>query len=105
MRNLTGTFSDIWSYDAAGTTGSSCRVTRTTVNPEDDTLYVLSEKKDDSGMVELEVLKAKTTGSIRSLQVSRFTQLSSLVALVAQFPDLSVDLHARSPCQQLLPYP
>lgn len=39
------------------------------MNPEDDTLYVLSEKKDESGSVELEVSKAETNGNTRILQV------------------------------------
>lgn len=39
------------------------------MNPEDDTLYVLSEKKDESGLVELEVSKAETNGITRILQV------------------------------------
>lgn len=69
MRNITGTFSDLWIHDAARVTRSSSRITRTTVNPEDDTLYVLSEKKDDSGLVELEISKAETNGDTRILQV------------------------------------
>jgi hypothetical protein len=39
------------------------------VNPEDDTIYVLSEKKDDSGLVELEISKTETNGDTRILQV------------------------------------
>jgi hypothetical protein len=69
MRNLTGTFSDLWIHDAARVTRSSSRITRTTVNPEDDTLYVLIEKKDDSGLVELEISKTETNGDTRILQV------------------------------------
>jgi hypothetical protein len=70
MRNLTSTFSECWNVTAAQASGSRRTITKTAVNPEDDTLFVLSEKKDDSGMVELEVLKAQRIGSGRALQVS-----------------------------------
>jgi len=70
MRNLTSTFSECWKVAAAQASGSRRTITKTAVNPEDDTLFALSEKKDDSGMVELEVLKAQRTGVSRSMQVS-----------------------------------
>lgn len=104
MRNLTSTFSDFWHYDAATTAGSSYRITKTTVNPEDNTLYVLSEKKDGSGMVELEVLKACMVGTKRSLQVNyRALSSSSCLTNPELFDCTLVDLHARSPGEQLLP--
>lgn len=64
---------------AAQLGGSPRTITKTAVNPEDDTLFVLSEKRDDSGMVELEVLEAKRSGIDRVLQVST-TSSNSLTA-------------------------
>jgi len=79
MRNLTSTFSGCWNVKAAQLGGSPRTITKTAVNPEDDTLFVLSEKRDDSGMVELEVLEAKRSGIDRVLQVST-TSSNSLTA-------------------------
>ena len=104
MRNLTSTFSDFWSYDAASAAGSSCQITKTTVNPEDNALYVLSEKRDDSGMVELEVLKAELNGNTHSLQVSYQSTTDQLAkSKIKLNVRISVHLFARGPLEYLFP--
>jgi hypothetical protein len=68
MRNITSTFSHVYGLPGQAASGVS-KIVNTTVNPENDELFVLTEKCDGSEEVEIEVLRALRKGSDRVLQV------------------------------------